>query len=66
MRTNIVLDDAVVTRAFRHSRAKTKKDLVHEALLELIRSRRRRSLLDLKGKIQFAEGYDHRKLRTRR
>jgi Arc/MetJ family transcription regulator len=32
MRTNIVLDDAVVARAFRPSRAKTKKDLVHEAL----------------------------------
>jgi Arc/MetJ family transcription regulator len=60
MRTNIVLDDAVVARAFRHGRAKTKKDLVHEALLELIRSRSRGSLLDLRGKIQFAEGYDHR------
>ncbi len=66
MRTNIVLDDAVVARAFRHSRAKTKKDLVHEALLELIRSRRRRSLLDLRGKIRFADDYDHRKLRAGR
>ncbi len=66
MRTNIVLDDAVVARAFRLSRAKTKKDLVHEALLELIRSRSRRSLLDLRGKIRFADDYDHKKLRAGR
>ncbi len=66
MRTNIVLDDAVVARAFRLSRAKTKKDLVHQALLELIRSRGRRSLLDLRGKIRFADDYDHKKLRAGR
>lgn len=66
MRTNIVLDDAVVASAFRHSRAKTKKDLVHEALLELIRSRSRRSLRDLRGKIRFADDYDHKKLRAGR
>jgi len=28
MRTNIVVDDSVVARAFRHSLAETKKDLV--------------------------------------
>ena len=66
MRTNIVLDDELVRKAFRHSRAKTKKALVHEALEELIRVRRRRSLLDLKGKVRFATGYDYKRLRTAR
>ncbi len=66
MRTNIVLDDELVRVAFRHSRAKTKKALVHEALEELIRARRRRSLLDLKGKIRFAKAYDYKKLRAAR
>jgi len=66
MRTNIVLDDQLVKEAFRHSRARTKKDLVHEALRELIRVRSRRSLLDLRGKIRFSEGYDCRQLRTAR
>lgn len=66
MRTNIVLDDELVRKAFRHSAARTKKDLVHEALRELIRVRSRKSLLDLKGKIRFAEGYDHEKLRAGR
>jgi len=66
MRTNIVLDDELVKEAFRHSRARTKKALVHEALEELIRVRTRRSLLDLKGKIRFAKGYDYKKLRAAR
>jgi len=66
MRTNIVLDDELVREAFRHSQARTKKALVHEALEELIRVRRRRSLLDLKGRVRFAKGYDYKKLRAAR
>ena len=65
MRTNIVLDDDLVQEAFRHSDAKTKRDLVHEALRELIRTRRRRSLLALKGKVRLADGYDYKALRRR-
>ena len=66
MRTNIVLDDKLVAEAFRCSRARTKRDLVHEALRELIQRRRRKSLADLRGKIQFAEGYDYKRLREGR
>jgi Arc/MetJ family transcription regulator len=66
VRTNIVLDEELVKEAFRHSRARTKKALVHEALEELIRVRKRRSLLDLKGKVRFAKGYDYKKLRAAR
>ncbi len=66
MRTNIVLDDGLVKEAFRYSDASTKKDLIADALRELIRVRSRRSLLDLKGKIRFAKGYDHKKLRAAR
>jgi Arc/MetJ family transcription regulator len=66
MRTNIVLNDDLVREAFRHSRARTKKALVHEALEELIRVRKRRSLLELKGKVRFAKGYDYKKLRADR
>jgi Arc/MetJ family transcription regulator len=43
MRTSIVLDDALVAEAFRHSTARTKKDLVDEALRELIKVRGRMS-----------------------
>jgi Arc/MetJ family transcription regulator len=63
MRTNIVLNDELVKKAFRHSKARTKKELVHEALEELISARQRRDLRELRGKISFAGGYDHKKLR---
>ncbi len=66
MRTNIVLDEGLVKEAFKYSNASTKKDLVADALRELIRVRSRRCLLDLKGKIRFAKGYDHKKLRAAR
>ena len=64
MRTNIVLDDELIEAAFRVSSARTKKDLVHEALRELVRMRRRKSLLDLKGRIRFAAGYDYKQARS--
>ena len=63
MRTNIVIDDALLEEAFSVSRARTKKDLVHEALRELIRIKRRKDMAELAGSIEFHEGYDHKKLR---
>ena len=45
MRTNIVLNDELIKKAFRHSSARTKKELVHEALEELISARQRLTLL---------------------
>ena len=63
MRTNIVLDDEIVKTAFRYSKAKTKKELINEALKELITSRKRLDLRDLRGKIEFRADYDYKKLR---
>lgn len=63
MRTNIVLDDEIVKTAFRYSKAKTKKELINEALKELIASRQRLDLKDLRGKIKFRSDYDYKKLR---
>lgn len=63
MRTNVVLDDALVKKAFRTSGLKTKREVIHLALKEFVESRQRRNLLDLAGKIEFVEGYDHKKLR---
>ena len=64
MRTNIVLDDELVAEAARLSGIKTKRELVHEALREYVVTRRRRSLLDLAGKIQFAPEYDYKASRN--
>ena len=64
MRTNIVLDDELVAEASRLSGIKTKKDLVNEALRVFIASQRRKSLLDIAGKIKLAPGYDYKALRN--
>jgi len=63
VRTNVNLDDRLVEEAFKLSRAKTKKELIHEALEEFVQNRRRLSLLDLEGRIEFLKGYDHKQMR---
>jgi Arc/MetJ family transcription regulator len=63
MRTNIDIDDALLKQAFKFSQAKTKKELIHQALKEFVENRRRRNLLELEGRIEFAEGYDHKSMR---
>jgi Arc/MetJ family transcription regulator len=63
MRTNIVLDDEIIEKAFRYSNAKTKKELIHEALKEFIDAKQRLNLRDLKGKIEFRTDYDYKRLR---
>ncbi len=66
MRTNIVLDDALVEEAFKLTGAHTKRELVRMALQELIRSRNRKNLLDLAGTLEFREDYDHKVQREMR
>jgi len=65
MRTNIVLDDALVQEAFKYSKAKTKKELIHQVLLEFVRNKKRLNLVDLAGKIKFLDDYDYKKLREK-
>ena len=65
MRTNIVLDDKLVKEAFQYStNIKTKRELIEVALKEYVSSRKVKDLRDLRGKIQFDENYDHKKMRT--
>ena len=66
MRTNIDIDDALLNEAFSFSNAKTKKDLIHEALSEFIRLKKRKDLTELAGRIRFIKNYDHKKMRTLR
>lgn len=65
MRTNVELDDALVEEAFRLTNVRTKKDLLNLALQELIRSRKKKNLLDLAGKVQFHDDYDKAHRETR-
>lgn len=66
MRTNIVIDDSLLQEAFAVSQARTKKDLIHEALREFIRLKKKKDLTELAGRIAFYSGYDHKALRKTR
>ena len=63
MRTNIDIDDALLKQAFKFSQAKTKKELIHQALKEFVENRRRLNLSELEGKIQFSDEYDYKSMR---
>ena len=63
MRTNIVIDDELLEEAFSVSKARTKKDLFHEALKEFIRLKKKKDFTELAGLIKFHKNYDHKKLR---
>jgi Arc/MetJ family transcription regulator len=63
MRTNIDIDDNLLDEAFKFSNSKTKKDMIHEALEEYVASRKKKNLLEIKGKIQFSESYNYKSMR---
>jgi Arc/MetJ family transcription regulator len=63
MRTNIVIDEELLKKAFRYSKAKTKKDLINEALKKFVDDHSRMDLRRLRGKIHFREDYNHKTLR---
>ena len=66
MRTNIVLDEAIVKQAFRYTTVKTKRELVDLALREFVAARKRRDLRELFGTGGIREDYDAKKLRADR
>jgi Arc/MetJ family transcription regulator len=63
MRTNVVLDDDLVEEGFRLTGVRTKRALLHLALSELIRIRRKKNLGELAGQISFTDDFDHKELR---
>ncbi len=65
MRTNVILDDDIINEALQLTGIKTKREVIHQALLILIKTKKKKKLSDLKGKISFSKGYDHKKLRER-
>ncbi len=64
MRTNIVLDDALVEEAKRLTGVQTKKKLVDLALRELVHRYKQRALRELVGRDLIAPDYDVRAMRA--
>ena len=66
MRTNIDIDETLLEEAFSVSQVRSKKDLIHEALREYIRLKKRKDLTELAGSIEFYNGFNHKGLRKTR
>lgn len=64
VRTNIVIDDDLIRKAMKYTGLKTKKEVVHHALTEVVQRSERKKILRLKGKLHW-EG-DLKKMRRLR
>ena len=60
------LDESLLNEACELTNLANQEELVNLALQELVRSRRKKNLLDLAGQIQFTEDFDHKDLRETR
>ena len=65
MRTNIVLDDELVSQAQALSHIKTKRELIQVALQEFVANRKRMDLRHLRGVNELRAGYDYKRTRPR-
>ena len=52
-RTNVELDEKLVREGMRLFKKKTKKELIHFALSELIRREKAKGILDLEGEVEW-------------
>ena len=53
MRTNIVIDDRLITEAMRLSGARTKRQAVEESLRLMVRLKRQEKLRKLRGRLRW-------------
>lgn len=58
MRTNIDIDDGLMAEAMKLSGAKTKREVVEEALRTLVRLDRQQGVRKLRGKIDWVGDLD--------
>ena len=57
-RTNIELEDKLVREGMKIFKCKTKKELVHLALQELLKKEKRKEILQLRGKVKWEGNLD--------
>ncbi len=57
-RTNIELDDRLVREGLRVFTCKSKRELVHLALTELLKAAKRREILKLRGQVKWEGDLD--------
>jgi Arc/MetJ family transcription regulator len=57
-RTNIGLDDQLVKEGLKLFKCKSKRELVHLALKELVKGSKRKEMLKLRGQVQWEGNLD--------
>ena len=57
-RTNIVVDDQLVSEAMRLTGASSMREVVDLALRDLVAKKKRRDITQLAGKIKFVDDFD--------
>lgn len=65
MATNLAIDPALLERAVEVSGERTKKAVVTKALQEFIARREQRRVLELLGKLDWDESFNHKAERSR-
>ncbi|MGK7892154.1 MAG: type II toxin-antitoxin system VapB family antitoxin [Xenococcus sp. (in: cyanobacteria)] len=58
MRTNIVIDDDLMTQALKVTGLKTKKDVVEQGLKLLIKRQKQQSIRSLRGSVKWEGDLD--------
>ena len=57
-RTNIELDDRLINEGLKVFKCKSKRELVHLALKELLKSAKRKEILKMRGRVQWEGDLD--------
>lgn len=65
MATNLQIDDKLITKAVVLGHHRTKKAAVTQALINYILHLEQENILSLFGSIDYAEGYNYKKQRSR-
>ncbi len=66
MATNLALDDSLVEEARNLGDHRTKRAAVTDALVEYVNRRKRRRILELRGKLDWDSEYDYKAERRQR
>jgi len=66
MQITLNLDESLLNEALLLTNLTAQEELIKLALQELVRSRRKKNLLELAGQIEFAPDFDHKALRETR
>jgi hypothetical protein len=65
MATNLQIDDRLITKATKLGGHRTKKSAVTQALVEYIQHLEQQKITSLFGQVDYAQGYDYKRQRSR-